>query len=96
MSQDKLYFVASGGMLFYFFGEDITENKNNEITLKKAFYLLHSATPLMTPQGPALQVITTTFRFDNVKLKYEAWGEVPKDSAIYKAIMENQTGLKLV
>ena len=92
----KLYFIISGGVLLYFFDEDIIEKTENKIKLKKAFYLISQASPIITAQGPALNVLTLTFRFDNIELKYAGFGEVPKDSAIYKAIMENQTGLSLV
>ena len=93
---NKLYFIVSGGNLFYFFDEDIIEKNENKVKLKKAFYLVYQTSPMVTPQGPALNVLTLTFRFDNVELKYAGMGEVPQDSAIYKAILENQTGLKMI
>ena len=96
MNMNKLYFIVSGGNLFYFFDEDLIEKNENKIKLKKVFYLVHQTSPIMTAQGPALNVLTLTFRFDNVELKYVGMGEVPQDSAIYKAIMQNQTGLSLV
>jgi len=92
----KLYFIISGGVLLYFFNEDIIEKTENKIKLKKAFYLISQASPIITAQGPTLNVLTLTFRFDNIELKYAGMGEVPQDSAIYKAIMQNQTGLSLV
>ena len=93
---NKLYFIISGGVLLYFFDEDIIEKSENKIKLKKAFYLISQASPIMTAQGPTLNVLTLTFRFDNVELRYAGFGEVPEDSAIYKAVMQNQTGLSLV
>jgi len=93
---NKLYFVISSGNLFYFFDEDVIEKNEYKIKLKKAFYLIYQTSPMMTAQGPTLNIMTLTFRFDNVELKYAGIGEVPQDSAIYKAVMQNQTGLSLV